>query len=130
MSSTEKTPPCPQNSQDPLHPPRQHDRSSCPTWCDGEHLEHEPDPLDSGFHHRAALLHLDLPDGVGRDDGYVQVVVSRYQPDPDDPEDYPPFVEVHASDNAGCLDLALLTAEEAVDVATALLEAASRVRDL
>lgn len=104
----------------------QNDRQACPRWCAGEH----PDPTSDhdGFHH-SALIHT-VP--VSRVEAVpeVRIRISKFEPGSDDDRrHYPEQVELVGADNSGSIDLTLLTADEAMQVADGLEAGARWLRD-
>jgi hypothetical protein len=101
--------------------PRQHDPSLCPSWCNREHVDQAPNT--GGFHHDAESVSVLV---AAHDSIAEQLFVHASQWVPDGRPARRPLVELQNQSQA----LALLTADEAVDLATALLVAAAQVRDL
>jgi hypothetical protein len=92
----------------------------CPDWCEHEHLGRAEDPR--GFHHDGAVtaVGLDGPEDPSRGD-YLFVNVSQRE---QRGEREPPYVEVQDERRT----LALLTSDECVLLAHALLEGARQIR--
>jgi hypothetical protein len=102
---------------------RQHDPSLCPSWCSREHLGFTPETDSGAFHHESdtdALLpaHQADPDGVQ----YLFVSVSQLV----DTEGQAQPAQVELQDSARTV--ALMTSDEATQLAQALLAAAAKAQ--
>ena len=102
---------------------RQPSAELCPDWCEHEHLGLAEDPR--GFHHDGAVTAVGLdgserPGGTGRGE-YLFVNVSQRE---QRGEREPAYVEVQDERRT----LALLTSDECVMLAHALLEGARQIR--
>jgi hypothetical protein len=100
---------------------RQHDPSLCPSWCSREHLGFAPETDSGAFHHDSesdALLPAHQPDADS--DQYLFVSVSQIV----GPEGQaqPAVVELQDSKTT----VAVLTPDEATELAQALLAAAGK----
>jgi hypothetical protein len=101
---------------------RQHDPSLCPSWCNREHLGFSLDKHAGGsFHHEShAMLPTNQPH-VDSDD-YLFVVTSQFVDEAG--ETQPAVVELQDSKTT----VAVLTPDEATELAQALLTAAAKAQ--
>lgn len=94
--------------------------TTCPTWCNREHLGQAADPDDGGYHHDGPLRSV-VPSRPLAAEGHEQLFVRTAQYVADDQQARPAHVELENEART----LATLTPDEARRLAAHLMAAAS-----